>query len=55
MCLHVVVVIVVAWCMVQYQQMRADEGDVPSMVAMGDLLYWGARYQSVDAMYSSRG
>jgi TPR repeat protein len=29
--------------MLQYQQMQADNGDVASMVAMGDLLYWGAR------------
>jgi TPR repeat protein len=27
----------------QYQLLRAEEGDVPSMAAMADLLYWGAR------------
>lgn len=29
--------------LIQYQQLRADQGDVESMVAMGDLYYWGAR------------
>jgi TPR repeat protein len=29
--------------MLQYQQLQADNGEVASMVAMGDLLYWGAR------------
>lgn len=29
--------------MIQHQILRAKEGDVPSMLAMGDLLYYGAR------------
>ena len=29
--------------LIQYQQLRADQGHVPSIVAMGDLYYWGAR------------
>ncbi len=29
--------------MIQYQIIRAKEGDIPSMLAMGDLYYYGAR------------
>ena len=29
--------------LIRYQEMRAEEGHVPSMMAMGDLLYYGAR------------
>ena len=27
----------------QYTIMRAEEGDVPSMLLLGDMLYWGKR------------
>jgi hypothetical protein len=27
----------------QYQMMRAENGNVPAMLSMGDNYYWGAR------------
>ena len=28
---------------IEYQRLRAEQGDIPSMIAMGGLYYYGAR------------